>query len=349
MKKTLLVAALATTFSCAVYAQTNVTIYGIVDAGIAYKKNGNPAGNTVSMESGQQSGSRLGFKGREDLGGGLAAIFTLESGFNLDDGKLGQGGRIFGRQAWVGLSGDFGAVKLGRQLTSLYTALDQIDPFHINLAGNAQKVFGYGTYAADPLARTDNTIAYFTPTINGLSATVSYGLGEAAGDNTKNRNLGAALSYANGPLNVQAVYQKADTATAPAGLGGASGQNRAILVGGTYDFTVVKAHLAYADNKIDGAAGDGKDRNWLVGASIPVGTAGTIIASYIRNDVKDLSAGKSDQYAIGYTHALSKRTNLYTSYSYLKNDANVALNTWDDKKGLGENVQQFNVGVRHQF
>jgi predicted porin len=145
MKKMILAAALAAAFSSAAYAQTNVTMYGIVDAGIAYKKNGNPAGNTVSMESGQQSGSRLGFKGREDLGGGLAAIFTLESGFNIDDGKLGQGGRLFGRQAWVGMSGGFGSVKLGRQLTSLYTALDQKDPFQKNLAGKAQKVLGYCT------------------------------------------------------------------------------------------------------------------------------------------------------------------------------------------------------------
>jgi predicted porin len=349
MKKLLLAAAIGAALSGAAFAQTNVTIYGIVDAGIAYKSNGNPAGNTVSMESGQQSGSRLGFKGFEDLGGGLSAIFTLENGLNLDDGKLGQGGRIFGRQAWVGLNGGFGAVKLGRQLTALYSALDQVDPFHINLAGNAQKVFGYGTYAMDPLSRTDNTISYFTPNLAGFTGTVSYGLGETAGDNTKNRNLGAGASYVNGPLNVQFAYQKADTFAAPVSLGGKSGENRALFIGGTYDFSIVKAHLAYADNKIDGAAGSGKDRNWLVGVSVPVGAAGTVLASYTRNDIRDLAAGTSDQYAIGYTHALSKRTNLYTSYSYLKNDANVALNTFDDVKGAGANVKQFNVGVRHQF
>jgi predicted porin len=349
MKKILLAAAVGVAFSSAAFAQTNVTIYGIVDAGIAYKSNGNPAGSTVGLESGQQSGSRLGFKGAEDLGGGLSAIFTLENGFNIDDGKLGQGGRMFGRQAWVGLNGGFGTVKLGRQLTALYSALDQVDPFRINLAGNAQKVFGYGTYATDPLSRTDNTISYFTPNLAGFTGTVSYGLGETAGDNTKNRNIGAGVSYVNGPVNVQFAYQKADTFAAPASLGGGNGENRALLIGGTYDFKVAKAHLAFADNKIDSATGNNKDRNWMAGVSVPVGAAGTVLASYVRNDVRDLAEGTSDQYAIGYTHALSKRTNLYTSYSYLKNDANVALNTFDDVKGAGANVKQFNVGMRHQF
>src|SRR5690606_10200795 len=115
MKKSLLALAVLGTFSGAALAQSSVTIYGVADAGIAYTDNGNPAGEQWSVESGQQSGSRLGFKGTEDLGGGLSAIFTLESGFNLDNGTSAQGGRLFGRQAWVGLNGGFGTVKLGRQ------------------------------------------------------------------------------------------------------------------------------------------------------------------------------------------------------------------------------------------
>jgi predicted porin len=352
MKKSLIALAVLGAAAGAASAQNNVTVYGVVDAGIAYTNNGNPAGKTLSENSGMQSGSRLGFKGSEDLGGGLSAIFTLENGFNVDDGTMGNGGRLFGRQAWVGLNGDFGTVKLGRQQTALYGALLQVDPFQINLAGNAQKVFGYGLYAADPLSRTDNTVSYATHNIAGFSGSLSYGFGEKAGDNSAGRNIGVGAAYANGPINVQFAYQKSNTAAltgAPATtFGAASADLKAAFIGGTYDFGVAKAHLAYADNKIELAGTSQKDRNWLLGVSAPVGAAGTVMASYVRNDVKDIDQGKSNQYALGYSYAMSKRTNLYTSYSYLKNDNRVSLNAYTGATG-GESVRLFNVGVRHQF
>ncbi len=353
MKKSLVALAVLGAFAGAAYAQSSITVYGVVDAGVGYRKDGNPAGNTFALESGQQSGSRIGFKGREDLGGGLSAIFTLESGFNLDDGTSGQNNRLFGRQAWVGLAGNFGTVKLGRQQTALYSALSTIDPFGIGLAGNAQRVFGYGLYAADPLSRTDNTLSYTTANYGGFSGSLSYGFGEKAGDNNANRNVGVGAQYVNGPINVQFAYQKSNTALltgqVTTGLGLAADTQAdvtAALIGGTYDFGIAKAHLAYADNKIELLGQDVKDRNWLLGVSAPVGQAGTVLASYTRNDIKDLNQGKSDQYAIGYTHALSKRTNLYTSYSYTKNDENVRLN---GAFANGESVSLFNVGVRHAF
>jgi predicted porin len=360
MKKTLLALAVLGTFAGAASAQSNVTVYGVVDAGIQYKNDGNPAGKKLGLDSGLQSGSRIGFKGTEDLGGGLSAIFTLENGFNIDDGTLGQSTkettRLFGRQAWVGLAGGFGAVKFGRQQTALYNALNIIDPFGINLAGNAQKVFGYGLYAADPLARTDNTVSYSTANFNGFSASVSYGFGETAGNNSDKRNVGVGAQYANGPINVQFAYQ--DSNTVDFGLDAYksvakvynSGKTdlKTAFIGGTYDFGVAKAHLAYGDTKLEQAGKSVKDRNWLVGVSAPVGAAGTVLASYVRNDVKDLDNAKSDQYALGYTHALSKRTNLYTSYSYMKNDNGVALNA-DSAAIGGASVRTFNVGMRHQF
>ncbi|MDB5841159.1 MAG: porin [Herminiimonas sp.] len=355
MKKSLIALAVLGAVAGAASAQTNVTIYGVVDAGIGYRDNGNPAGKTLSQDSGVQSGSRLGFKGSEDLGGGLSAIFTLENGFNVDDGSLAQGGRLFGRQAWVGLNGGFGAVKLGRQTTALYNALLQVDPFQINLAGNAQRVFGYGLYAADPLSRTDNTISYSTPNVGGFSGSVSYGFGEQAGDNSAKRNVGVGAAYVNGPLNVQFAYQDSATAglttqvTSTLGLpAAATADLKAAFIGATYNFGVAKAHLAFADNKLELAGETVKDRNWLAGVSVPVSAAGTVLASYIRNDVRNADNAQSDQYAIGYTHALSKRTNLYTSYSYLKNDSNVAVNAYSGATG-GETVRVVNVGVRHSF
>jgi len=206
MKKTLLALAVLGASAGVASAQNNVTVYGIVDAGVQYRNDGNPAGKTWTMESGLLNGSRLGFRGTEDLGGGLSAIFTLENGFNVDTGTFGQSTatttRLFGRQAWVGLNGGFGAVKLGRQQTALYYALDAIDPFRINLAGNAQRVFGAGQYFADPLLRTDNTINYSTANLGGFTGSVSYGLGEVAGNNSAGRNIGAGATYVNAPVNV---------------------------------------------------------------------------------------------------------------------------------------------------
>jgi predicted porin len=350
MKKSLLALAVLGSFAGVASAQSSVTIYGVVDAGIQTVSGADQAGRTVGLESGLQSGSRIGFKGTEDLGGGLSAIFTLENGFAVDSGKLGQGDRLFGRQAWVGLAGGFGAVKLGRQQTALYSALSTIDPFGINLAGNAQKVFAYGLYALDPLARTDNTLSYTTANFGGFSGSVSYGFGEKAGDNKANRNIGAGAQYANGPVNVQFAYQKSnvDFTKVATGLGfdaDPAAEIKTAFLGATYDFGVAKAHAAFADTKVELFGESEKVRNYLLGLSAPVGAAGTVMASYVRNDFKDFDNSKSDQYALGYTHALSKRTNLYTSYSYLKNDDEAALKTYAD----GKSVRTFNVGVRHAF
>lgn len=328
-------------------AQTNVTIYGIVDAGIVYDKNVTGADKTWRLDSGLHSGSRLGFRGTEDLGGGLRASFTLENGFNTDTGTLGQGGRLFGRQAWVGLDGGFGAVKLGRQQTPLYHALLAVDPFAINLAGNAQRMFGSGLYVVDPFLRTDNTINYTSPDIAGFTGTVSYGFGEAAGSTSIGQQAAAGIAYKNGPINVQFAYHDSNTATLPAAtpfLGTGTADLKTAFIGGTFDFGMAKAHAAFADTEVETGPGTVDSRSWLIGASAPVGV-GTVLASFIRNDVRDIAAGESDQIAIGYIHPVSKRTNFYTSASYTENDSGVRLNTFTN----GENSRQFNIGVRHQF
>ena len=359
MKKTLLaLAVLGASAGVASAQQSNVTVYGIVDAGVQYKNDGNPAGKTLSLESGMQNSSRLGFKGTEDLGGGLSAIFTLENGFNVDDGTLGNGGRLFGRQAWVGLNGGFGTVKLGRQQTALYYALSEDDPFHINLAGNAQKVFGAGQYGTDPLSRSDNTISYSTATIGGFTGSASYSFGEQAGNNSLNRSVSAAGTYVNGPLNAQLVYQKSNTAPLVTPLATALGvpstaaapataDIRTVLVGGTWDFRVAKAHVGYANTRFDtlGGGRSTKDDNWLVGATVPITPIDAVLASWIRNNVKDLPSGKTNQYALGYTHALSRRTSLYTSAAYVKNDSSIGVLAF----APGNSLRVVNFGVRHIF
>lgn len=347
MKKSLVAISILGAVSSAASAQANVTIYGVADAGISYDRGVYAEDSTWRLQGSQQSGSRIGVKGTENLGGGLSASFVLENGLNLDNGLMAQGGRLFGRQAWVGLSGDFGTVRLGRQGTPLFDAIDHVDPFETGLAGNAQPVFGYGTYDADPLLRSDNILSYATPDLHGLSVQASYGFGEQAGNNSARRQLGFGMRYATGPLSVHFAYHDANTTALPASaaaLGGGTVDLRTAFVGGTYDLGVARIHLAFADTDTDSALGRTNNRNWLAGVSAPVGS-GTLLASYIRNDIRDIDEGTSDQYAVGYTLPLSKRTNLYTSYSHTRNDGAVRLNAWAN----GKDGDLFNVGIRHRF
>ncbi|HJV72793.1 MAG TPA: porin [Noviherbaspirillum sp.] len=354
MKKSLLALAVLGAFAGAASAQTNVTIYGVVDAGVYRTDNG--VDSVTGLGSGLQSGSRIGFKGTEDLGGGLSAIFTLENGFNADTGTLAQSDaantRLFGRQAWVGLQGGFGAVKLGRQYAPIRVAVESIDPFGLGLAGNAANMFNvYGE-------RTDNTINYTTNNFGGFVGQAAYSFGEVAGDTKTGRQIGLSGAYNNGPIRAVLAYHRQELATGAVQTGNAD----TIMVGGAYDFGVAKLHAAYARNDGETAAGvtsvDSDDM--MIGVSAPIG-AGTVLASYTRRSNDIGTNTDSDMWAIGYTYALSKRTNFYTSYARIKNDAGArqafgtsgfgSTTTTAGAGGVvaGEDPSTFNVGIRHTF
>lgn len=359
MKKSLLALAVLGTLAGAAAAQTNVTIYGVADAGIRFRDSDAVANSkTWGLDSGLQSGSRIGFRGTEDLGGGLAAIFTLENGFNIDDGSLGQGigasattpalTRLFGRQAFVGISGGFGAVKLGRQYAPIRVAVETIDPFGLGGAGNAANVFNvHGE-------RTDNTLNYTTPRFGGFTGQMAYSFAEIAGDNSAGRHIGLSGAYANGPVTVVAAYHRQNLlggGTATAFPSTPNGEQETTMLGGTYDFGVAKLHAAYSRSKGETAAGaTSLDRDdALIGVSAPVGS-GTVLASYIlrRDDIAGAGGTSRDasQLAVGYLHNLSKRTNLYAMYGHTRNDAGASLN---GAAVAGADPSTFMVGVRHRF
>ncbi|MGE5622461.1 MAG: porin [Bacillota bacterium] len=358
MKKSLLALAVLGAFAGAANAQTNVTVYGLVDAGIA-RETGAAVGSSWKLNTGAQSGNRLGFKGTEDLGGGLKANFQLENGFTLDDGIQRQGGRLFGRQAFVGLSGDFGAVNLGRQYNPLFIALDTVDPFDTGLSGAANNLMAPGT---NQDVRINNAITYTSPNVSGFSATALYGFGEVPGDTAKSRTYALSANYANGPLAAVFAYSNTNDAASP------TNSTKAWMIGGTYDFGVAKAHLAYESEKADAAANSfyadttvgntnpgGTDfRDVMVGVSAPVG-GGTILASFIKKTDKSAAGNLgAKQYAVGYTYPLSKRTNLYTSYGRITNDSGVQYAIGDATNSAarptaGGSSSQFAVGVRHTF
>ncbi|MES2160940.1 MAG: porin [Pseudomonadota bacterium] len=311
-------------------AQSSVTVYGVADAGLVLERGG-AAGNLQNISSGVGSGSRIGFKGKEDLGGGMSAGFVLENGFTIDTGAAGQGGLLFGRQAYVCLSGKAGAVSMGRQYMPYYKALrDVADPFVTGFAGNAQNVFF-------PSTRVDNSVEYITPRYNGFSADVMYGFGETAGDSAKNRSIGGSASYDNGPLSLVLAHHQRDNALATA-------HTRYTMLAGRYRVDGVTGHAAYSRNQdLLGVT----SRDALLGVSVAAG-AGKFLASYI--DHRDDSAAhqRSRQAAIGYLYPLSVRTDLYTAYGRIlnRNGANFHVGTATD---TGTGTAGFNLGVRHVF
>jgi len=349
MKKLPLAFAMLAAFAGSAAAQSNATIYGLIDGGVEHQRGG-AAGSVTKVTSGVQNASRIGFRGTEDLGGGLSALFTLENGFALDTGAALQGGALFGRQAFVGLKGGFGTVTLGRQYTPIFTSLcGVIDPFACGLAGNAANLMSQGgTAATGGGPRTNNAIKYAAPVISGVLAEVTYGLGETAGDTSALRTLGGQVGYAAGPLVVRLAHNNVNNASATA-------RSKVTTLGAKYDFGMAAVHFAYAINK-NAVAGNtsvaqADTRDVMLGVSAPVGK-GTVLASYIRKSDQTAAGNDANQFALGYTYALSKRTNLYTSFARIDNTvANTAAGfyTAGNATDAGSGDRSFNVGVRHTF
>lgn len=315
MKKIALALALAG-ISAVSFAQSSSVVYGIVDMGVSR----NFGTGITGVDSGLQSGSRIGFRGTEDLGGGVSAIYALEAGFQADTGdfdtRYGKG--LFNRQAYVGLSSQsMGTVKLGRQLAPIYNALYDVDPFQVGLAGSATRLMNDGGRSVS------NTIDY-SSSIGPLTGEVAYSFGEKSTSISDGRTIGAYTSANLGLLSLHAAYNSAD-------IGGVL--NRTTLLGTVVNVTsTIKAHGAIADNSI----GSLKSRDYMVGVSAAATPVDTFMGSVIRKQDRSSSNVAATQYAIGWTHSLSKRTNLYTSYAQTKFD-------------VASTDKVVNVGIRHKF
>ena len=336
MKKSLIALAVLAA-SGAAMAQSSVTLYGVADIGYAYENNGTT--KTSRLDSGNLNGSRWGLKGTEDLGGGLKAIFTLEAGLNLDTGAQADAARAFNRQSFVGVQSGFGTVKLGRQMNPVYATAATWDSFGDALAGDSSHLFNYNGN------RTDNVVSYNYAS-NGFYGELQYGLGEVAGNNSitgansAGRTAAMFVGYKAGPFDVVLTHQ--NTHNNPY-----TTADKMTLLGGNYDFGMVKLFAAYAQEKTLGVgAKDQKDAH--IGLSAPIGSAGKAMVSYLRKD--DAVVNKdAHQVAIGYVHTLSKRTALYTSYAQLTNESLVQYSAGKDKPALGNDSKLFNIGVRHSF
>lgn len=344
-------------------AQTSVSVYGLVDLAVEYSSQG--AGSLVRLQSGSYQGSRLGFVGKEDLGGGTSAIFRLENGFTADAGTLGQGGRLFGRQAYVGLQNtSLGTLTLGRQYSPLYTALVQQDAFNYTMVGGlpaltVTKADGttgvlLGTWEAN--GRVDNTIVYESPVIAGFSARVMYGLGEVAGSQAAGRVTGIHARYNLHGIDLNASYTSAHD---PLNIGARTART----LGGSYDFGPVQLFLGFVENSSDftSTAGARSPRSEIdiynVGARMPLTPALTLTGQVdrIRDRSDNVTASKdATAISIGGEYSLSKRTLLYSSVGTVGNQ-NGSRYSWGSGTALGgpevgnSRAKTANVGIKHTF
>ena len=303
MKKTLIALA-AVAATGAAFAQSSVTLFGIVDLNVRNVKQGGESLTSMSQDG--IASSRLGFRGVEDLGGGMKAGFWLEAGLNPDTGT--PAGVQFQRRSTVSLMGNFGEVRLGRDYTPTFWNHTVYDPFGTNGVGSSVNTFSVLGSGATTLVRANNSIGYFLPNFGGFSGQFMYALKEAKTANTPGEYTGIRLTYAAGPLSVA-------LATGTEGSSIETESFKRTNVGASYDFGVVKPMAQYTIGKF----GSAEVKHLMVGVVAPVGP-GNIKAAYTRSDYNPAAGnGDANQIAVGYDYNLSKRTAVYGTYSRLTN------------------------------
>lgn len=312
MKKIALVAALAA-ISASAFAQSSVTLYGRINTTVESQKDGTADRKAVVANN----SSRFGLKGAEDLGGGLKASFTLESGLNSDDGKAAA--TFWGREAWVQLAGSFGAVRLGNFTPESYFATaDYVSMHNHDTGSSSDRLYSFATY------RSSNKIGYFTPSYNGFSASASV----SAGEGTKNDDgsvqkklYDLAANYVGGPLHLGAGFSK-------------EGDRSQFAVRGLYELGAF-TFGGYYQRADDGA----QNRNvYRVSGMYTLGQSEFHVNLGGTQGKGDFAAqGKTTQFTLGYNYNLSKRTKVYAYYT----DVNAKLNTKD--------FNSLAAGIRHNF
>ena len=339
-----------------VHAQSAVTVYGLLDVAVV-QEGGGSAGSVSKLSSGVGAGSRLGFKGQEELGNGWSALFLLENGFQADNGAMGQGGLLFGRQAYVGLQSPYGTLLLGRQYTPEYLVKVFADPFGSGYVADSKNIIAT---SGNAFSRMDNTLKYQSPGMAGVNVELVAAPGEVSGDSTAGRQFGGSLAYTAGPLQLRAGYHNRNNDTAT--LKNTDNARNAVLAA-VYDFGVAKAHFLYGSNhglnssslrnaanpfgraSVPVASTDSRDV--LLGLTVPFGPH-ALLASYLRKDDRTARRQDASQVAIGYRYALSKRTSLYAVYARIDN-RNGASYTVGNSIEAGSGDRAASAGISHAF
>lgn len=353
-------------------AQSSVTLFGVVDATLQRVTNsGVGAGNVIRLTNSGYNSSRLGFRGTEDLGGGMSASFWLEAGVSNDDGqgaatntnnqavgafvpttganapvRPGTQGLTFNRRSTVSLGSGWGELRLGRDYTPQFWNLTVFDPFGTNGTGTTQTLLGVtgGAITGATAVRASNSFGYFLPgKLGGFYGQLQHYRGEnpsTAGVTEDDGNgLGVRIGYASGPLNV---------ALGMSSTNAAAGDIKQNNVGAQWDFGFAKlmGHFAFDE------AGAAEGRGFLVGGLVPVGS-GEIRAAVSQYQVEGgATEPRSRKMALGYVHNLSKRTAVYTTYARVTNSGGATSSAVPGAApGPVANGSStgLDIGLRHSF
>ncbi|MFL6695482.1 MAG: porin [Ramlibacter sp.] len=342
MKRLAMLAA-AASLSAGASAQSSVSLYGVVDVGVRHVTNGDNGATTVASNG--NNTSRIGFKGVEDLGGGLKVGFQLESGLTPDTGTQSDATRLWNRRSTVSLLGGLGELRIGRDYSVTYLGYEDYDVWaDIGLTSVGKFDPSLGT-TRDTAVRADNQIVYFTPgNLGGFYGRVGVAPGEGA---TGKKYSAARAGYAAGPWDASLTVGQ--TSVTPI-----AGNNtfKVTEAGASYDFGVVKLSSYYARTKFGGL----QVANAYLGMQMPMG-AGLIRASYINSNLSGVTstgvntnANDAHQIAVGYLHNLSKRSAIYGNVARVTNKGASAVAV--DKfptLAAGQNSTGIDLGIRHSF
>ncbi|WP_346779529.1 porin [Burkholderia sp. Ac-20345] len=388
MKRSVLMA--CAMFSCTgiVHAQNSVTLYGLIDEGLDFTSN--VGGNRLySLSSGDVQGSRWGLRGSEDLGGGLSAIFKLESGFNLNNGKLGQQGRGFGRQAYVGISSStFGALTLGRQY-------DAVDDYLASLTANGNWGGGLFTHPYDNdntdfTFRLNNAIKYTSVDYGGFSFGGVYAMSNASNFGS-DRAVSVGAQYVRGPISIAAAYLSVDHPNGSSAGAVSNGPNgnpdgswtaaKQRVLGAGIAYTIGSATLGFvytntylsqptstiyanlSQSPTLGAASSIRFNNFEVNAKYQVNPSFWLGGMYTftqatYNGTSGSGKPKYHQFGLMADYNLSKRTDVYVQGAYVKvansssvagTGLDVAANPQADGPSSTSNQVMARIGIRHKF
>lgn len=349
----------------AAYAQSNVTLFGVVDMSVAAQHAGSGVNRKV-MDSSVGNGSRLGFRGTEDLGSGLSANFWLEMGIGADTGVFQQGGLPWGRQAWVGLSTRQWSLSAGRQYSPLWLseiygdATGQSYWGNSNLSGiNVVSAAGAGDGTQGQMVRVNNSLLG-TFTSGGFIGRVMVAAGDEA-NNSGGRMINPGFTWTSGAFGVTASYYRSKQSVKDIPANASPGWQHAATAGAQYDFGPAKLVVGYfvfdpSEKNIAVTANTTlKQTNFNVGVAVPLNNS-RLLAQVFSSRFDKISGGngRATTLAAVYEYSLSKRTCLYGSYAHVSNNERSNLGLFSASgsfaaSGLGQDPSILALGIRHTF
>ncbi len=350
MKKNLICATALITIAGIAQAQSNVNIYGRIDANLTYNSDANAAKDgQFKLNSGGMNTSTFGLRGSEDLGGGLKAIIQLEGGLLIDTGA--SDGDLFGRQANVGLQGDFGKLIAGRTYSTIYDFILPFDP----MAYAPQ--YSWATSGSTTGSRKDGLLTTVSNALKyqydgqNYKLGATYAFGEVAGDSTSNAKLALAASANFGALSAVLSYEQIN---GTALVSGAIDKTKAIHLAGTYQIGDAKLFAGVRDYKKSLATGAKElqsDMFWT-GLSYQLTPVWNLTGAYYYQDLKNLAAGADADpgMLVGRAkYALSKRTDIYIAAAYVKGANGKLVGVSRDDVAFGTSQNSATVGIQHRF